>query len=156
MYCRHCGQQLPDGAHFCGACEKTQDQPQQPQPAQPPQQPPMPAVPNGSGDRFVSWARIVSILMTPLMFLLRLCCQVETTKYYSSSSWRRGSYEAIIVPDNMKTTMLIIMFGLVGLTIGLMANSKLPRAKYISATVLVSLFLILDIFATIAIVFIEA
>lgn len=111
---------------------------------------------NNGGDRSVGWAKIVSMLITPLMFLLRKCCEVEAKKYYDSSSWRRGSYEAIIVPDNMKTTMLIIMFGLVGLTIGLMANSKLPRAKYISATVLVSLFLVLDIFATIAIVFIEA
>lgn len=150
MYCKHCGQQLPDGAHFCAACGKTQDltQPtgQSPTPTPPTTQPQ-----NNGGDRFVSWATMVSILITPLMFLLRKCCEVEATK----GSWG-GRVEILIVPDNMKSTMLLIMFGLVGLTIRLMANSKLPRAKHFIATVIVSLFLVLDILATIAIVFIEA
>lgn len=84
------------------------------------------------------------------MIILRAACE----EYTYSGSWY-NSTKASIVPENMRSTMLLILFGLIGLTAGLIATSKTQRSKYIGHNICVSLLLPLDMIVGIVLTFIE-
>lgn len=180
MFCKYCGQQLPDGSRFCRACGMTLDpagqQPQQPQSPQIGQQsqqaqqiyqaqqsqarqpgqmqspqPPVQQQQQKTGnDRSAVWATVISALIIPIMVVVRSACE----EYTYSGSWY-NSTKVSCVPEELRSTMLLILFGLIGLTVGLIATCKAVRSKYIGHTICVSLLLPIDMIVGIALTVIE-
>lgn len=84
------------------------------------------------------------------MVVVRSACE----EYTYSGSWY-NSTKVSCVPEELRSTMLLILFGLIGLTVGLIATCKAVRSKYIGHTICVSLLLPIDMIVGIALTVIE-
>lgn len=147
MYCKNCGKELIDGTAFCGECSTKQnitvEQSSDEQPIQ--RQPSYKTVTNGlqnndrysdnKADRPLWWALSLSFLICPLIYLLSKVFEETEYSRYSSS---------MILPDNMKSTLLLILCGFISLTVGLVANSK-TKFHYGLYSVFIIAMLVLDL-----------
>ena len=94
MYCKNCGKELTNSEKFCPSCGKKQNDEKR-------------EFKNIEGIKKSLYSFYISVITSPILFIIRMLAQTTEHRGIADGAWR--SYDAIIVPDNIKAIMIVIL-----------------------------------------------
>lgn len=134
MYCKNCGKELTNSEKFCPSCGKKQNDEK-------------PEFVNLDGIKKSLYSFYISVITSPILFILRMLTQSTERKGIADGAWR--SYDASVVPGNIQAVMIAILIASTLLNIMLRKNMPSSEKNKIKITkVMLIVNIVFGIFIT--------
>ncbi len=112
MYCKNCGKELTNEEKFCSSCGKKQVNEKR-------------EFIHIDGINKSLHAFYISVITSPLLFIIRMLTQTTERRGISDGSWY--TYDACVVPSNIQAIMIVIL--IISTLLNLALRKNIPSSE---------------------------